>query len=170
VLNRNFSDLVTVIIPYHKKINFIDNCIQSVLNQTFQNFEIILIYDDNDLYELDYIKDLVNKDSRIKLIINKKQFGAGLSRNLGIEQGKGSWIAFIDADDVWKKDKLEIQINFMKQNNLNFSHTSYEIIDKNSNVIAYRQARNFYKPDDLLKSYDIKLPSIILFKKFLNII
>ena len=168
MLNRNFSDLVTVIIPYHKKINFIDKCIQSVLNQTFQNFEIILIYDDNDLYELDYIKDLIKKDSRIKLIINQKQLGAGLSRNIGIEQGQGSWIAFIDADDVWKKDKLEIQINFMKQNNLNFSHTSYEILDKTGNVIAYRRARNFYKQDDLLKSCDIGLSTVILSKKILK--
>ena len=168
MLNKNLSDLVTVVIPYHKKINFINKCIKSVLNQTFQNFEIILIYDDNDLYELDHIKDLVNKDSRIKLIINKKKLGAGLSRNIGIEQGKGSWIAFIDADDVWKKDKLEIQINFMKQNNLNFSHTSYEIIDKTGNVIAYRRARSFYKLDDLLKSCDIGLSTVILAKEVLK--
>jgi teichuronic acid biosynthesis glycosyltransferase TuaG len=168
VLNKNFSDLVTVIIPYHKKINFIDNCIQSVLNQTFQNFEIILIYDDNDFYELDYIKNLVNKDSRIKLIINKNQLGAGLSRNIGIEQGKGSWIAFIDADDVWKEDKLEIQINFMKKNKLDFSHTSYEIIDKNNKVIGYRKARNFYKSEDLLKSCDIGLSTVILSKRILK--
>ena len=168
MLNKNLSDLVTVVIPYHKKIDFINKCIKSVLNQTFQNFEIILIYDDNDFNELDYIKDLVNKDSRIKLIINKKKLGAGLSRNIGIEQGKGSWIAFIDADDVWKKDKLEIQINFMKQNNLNFSHTSYEIIDKTGKVIAYRKARNFYKLDDLLKSCDIGLSTVMLSKKILK--
>ena len=168
MLNKNLSDLVTVVIPYHKKINFINRCIKSVLNQTFQNFEIILIYDDNDFNELDHIKDLINKDSRIKLIINKKKLGAGLSRNIGIEQGKGSWIAFIDADDVWKKDKLEIQINFMKQNNLNFSHTSYEIIDKTGKVIAYRKARNFYKLDDLLKSCDIGLSTVMLSKKILK--
>jgi len=168
VLNKNFSDLITVIIPYHKKINFIDNCIESVLNQTYQNFEIILIYDDNDRNELHYIKDLVSKDSRIKLIINTRRLGAGLSRNVGVEHGKGSFIAFIDADDIWKKNKLEIQINFMQQNNLDFSHTSYEIIDKNRNVIAYRQARNFYKPGDLLKSCDIGLSTVMLSKKILK--
>jgi teichuronic acid biosynthesis glycosyltransferase TuaG len=168
VLNKNLSDLVTVNIPYHKKINFIDRCVKSVLNQTFQNFEIILIYDDDDLNELNHIKNLVGKDSRIKLIINKKRLGAGLSRNIGIEHGKGSWLAFIDADDIWKKDKLEIQINFMKQNNLSFSHTSYEIIDKTNNIIAYRKARSFYKLDDLLKSCDIGLSTVILAKKVLT--
>ena len=168
MLKKNFSDLITVIIPYHKKINFINKCIESVLSQTFQNFEIILIYDDNDRNELDYIKDLVSKDSRIKLIINTKRLGAGLSRNVGVEHGKGSFIAFIDADDIWKKDKLETQINFMKQNNFDFSHTSYEIIDKNSNVIGYRQARNFHKLEDLLKSCDIGLSTVMLSKKILK--
>ena len=105
--NRNLQDLVTIIVPYYKKINFIDDCINSILSQTFQNFEIILIYDDNELDELNYIKDLANKDSRINLIINKKKLGAGLSRNIGIEFGKGSLIAFLDADDLWKKNHLE---------------------------------------------------------------
>ena len=85
MLNKNLSNLVSVIIPYHKKIHFIDKCIESVLNQTLQNFEIILIYDDNELDELNYIKKLVNKDPRIKLIINKKKSGAGVSRNIGID-------------------------------------------------------------------------------------
>ena len=113
--NRNLQDLVTIIVPYYKKINFIDDCINSILSQTFQNFEIILIYDDNELDELNYIKDLANKDSRINLIINKKKLGAGLSRNIGIEFGKGSLIAFLDADDLWKKNKLELQVQFMKK-------------------------------------------------------
>ena len=126
MLNRNLFDLVTVIIPYHKKINFISECIESVLNQTYQNFEIILIYDDNELDDLEYVKNLASKDDRITLIINKKKLGAGLSRNIGIEFGKGSLLAFIDADDIWKKNKLDMRIKFMKENNLHFSHTSYE--------------------------------------------
>ena len=67
-----------------------------------------------------------------------------------------------------EKKKLEIQINFMKKNNLNFSHTSYEIIDKAGHVIAYRRARNFYKQDDLLKSCDIGLSTVVLSKKILK--
>ena len=110
MVNRNLFDLVTVIIPYYKKINFINECIESVLNQTYQNFEIILIYDDNELDDLEYFKNLASKDDRITLIINKKKLGAGLSRNIGIEFGKGSLLAFIDADDIWKKNKLDMQI------------------------------------------------------------
>ena len=168
MLNKNLSNLVSVIIPYHKKIHFIDKCIESVLSQTFQNFEIILIYDDNELDELNYIKKLVSKDHRIKLIINKKKLGAGLSRNIGITHGKGSLIAFIDADDVWKKNKLEIQVDFMKKNNSLFCHTSYEIIDKNNLTKGYRKARDFNKVKDLLKSCDIGLSTVILYKKIFS--
>ena len=168
MLNKNLSNLVSVIIPYHKKIHFIDKSIDSVLNQTFQNFEIILIYDDNELDDLDYIKNLANKDTRIKLIINKKKLGAGLSRNIGIQAGRGSLIAFIDADDVWKKNKLEIQVEYMKKNNSLFSHTSYEIIDKDNFIKGYRKARDFNNVKDLLKSCDIGLSTVILYKKIFS--
>ena len=168
MLNKNLSNLVSVIIPYHKKIHFIEKSIESVLNQTFQNFEIILIYDDDEFHDLDYIKNIANKDPRIKLIINKKKLGAGLSRNIGIGFGKGSLIAFIDADDVWKKNKLKMQVEFMKKNNSLFCHTSYEIIDKNNFIRGYRKARDFNKVKDLLKSCDIGLSTVIFYKKILS--
>ena len=168
MVNRNLFDLVTVIIPYYKKINFINECIESVLNQTYQNFEIILIYDDNELDDLEHIKNLVNKDDRIKLLINKTKLGAGLSRNIGIESGKGSLIAFIDADDIWKKNKLDLQIKFMKENNLYFSHTSYEIVDKTGIYLNKRKARDFSNIDDLLKSCDIGLSTVLFYKKILD--
>ena len=168
MLNSDLFDLVTVIIPYHKKINFINECIESVLNQTFQNFEIILIYDDDELDDLDQIKNLVGKDNRIKLIVNKKKLGPGLSRNIGIEHGNGTLIAFIDADDIWKKNKLEMQIKFMRENNFHFSHTSYEIIDRNGIFINKRKARDFYNVNDLLKSCDIGLSTVMFYKKILD--
>ena len=168
MLNRNSLDLVTVIIPYYRKINYIHECIESVLNQTYQNFEIILIYDDNELDDLEYVKNLASKDDRITLIINKKKLGAGLSRNIGIEFGKGSLLAFIDADDIWKKNKLDMQIKFMKENNLHFSHTSYEIVDKDGIYLKKRKARDFSNVDDLLKSCDIGLSTVIFYKKILD--
>ena len=168
MINSNLFDLVTVIIPYHKKINFINECIQSVLNQTYENFEIILIYDDSELDDLDYIKNIASKDNRIKLIVNKRKLGPGFSRNIGIESGKGSLIAFIDSDDVWKKNKLDMQIRCMKKNNFYFSHTSYEIIDKNGLFISQRKARDFASVDDLLKSCDIGLSTVMFYKKILN--
>jgi teichuronic acid biosynthesis glycosyltransferase TuaG len=105
-------DLVSVIIPYYKKKKFIVKSVESVINQTYKNIEIIIIYDNESNIELDYIKNLENKDFRIKLIINKKNIGAGESRNKGIKFSKGKYIAFLDADDIWVKNKIEKQLFF----------------------------------------------------------
>ena len=160
--------LISVIIPFYKKINYIEKTIHSILDQTYQNFEIIIIYDDSDLNELIQLKKLIKNNNKIKLIINKKNLGAGISRNKGIKYALGDYIAFIDADDIWKKNKLEVQIDFMKKNKFECSHTNYDIIDNNDKVIGKRQAKNFYKIDDLLKSCDIGLSTVILSKKIIK--
>tara|TARA_B100000315_G_C14016789_1_gene337018 strand:- start:36 stop:455 length:420 start_codon:yes stop_codon:yes gene_type:complete len=125
--------LVTVIIPYFNKKHFIKRTLNSVLNQNYHNIEVIIIYDDKDLKDYFYLKDLIKKFKKfkkIKLIINKKNFGAGHARNVGIGYAKGKYLAFIDADDIWKKNKLKKQINFMKAKSHSISHTSYDIINK----------------------------------------
>ena len=93
----------SIIIPYYKKKKFINRTLNSVLKQTYQNFEIIIVYDDEDKSELGYVKNFQKLDKRIKIIINKKNYGAGISRNIGINKSKGSFICLIDADDFWKK-------------------------------------------------------------------
>ncbi len=161
-------NLVSVIIPYYKKKFFIKETISSVLNQTYKNLEIIIIYDDINFDDLSFIKQIVKSDCRISLIINPKNIGAGLSRNLGIEAAKGAYIAFIDSDDIWKKNKIQNQINFMKNNNLKASHTSYEIIDSENKIISERVARNFNEFKDLLKSCDIGLSTVLIDREIIT--
>ncbi|MFL2897121.1 MAG: glycosyltransferase family 2 protein [Candidatus Pelagibacter sp.] len=160
-------DLVSIIIPYFKKREYIFGTINSVLRQSYKNFEIIIIYDDQDKGDLSFIKKLTKLDKRISLIINKKSLGAGLSRNNGIKRCKGKYIGFIDADDMWKKNKLELQIKFMKKKNCSISHTNYEIIDKKNNILDHRIARDFNTINDLIKSCDIGLSSVIVKKELL---
>lgn len=155
-------DLVSIVIPYYKKKEYIKQSIKSVLNQTYKNFEIIIIYDDEELQDLDYLKDLVKLDRRIFLIRNKKKLGAGLSRNIGIKSSKGKYIAFLDADDYWKKDKLKTQIRFMKINKHIVSHTSYQILNQKNKINLIRKARSFFKIEDLLYSCDIGLSTVVL--------
>ena len=155
-------DLVSVVIPYFKKREYIKRCIQSVLRQNYKKFEIIIVYDGEDYSDLGYIVNLAKIDKRIHLIKNYKLLGAGLSRNKGIKYSRGKFIAFLDADDYWDKDKLKLQIKFMKDNNYLASHTSYQIIDKNKDSI--RIARNFYEVNDLLYSCDIGLSTTIIKK------
>ena len=114
-------DLVSVITPYYKKKNFIKEAILSVLNQTYQNLEIFIIYDDECPDDLNFIKEIKSLDKRINLIINTKKLGVGLSRNLAIKSAKGNYIAFLDSDDIWKENKIEKQLYFMKENNFKIS-------------------------------------------------
>ena len=161
-------ELVSIIIPYYKKGEYIEKTLESVLKQTYINLEIIIIYDDEEKEDLKFIENLTNTDKRINLIINKKSLGAGISRNNGIKKSKGDFICFIDADDLWEKNKLELQIKFMKKNNFLISHTSYKIINKENHVLDTRIARDFNNLSELLKSCDIGLSSVIVKKEILN--
>ena len=104
---------VSIIISYFKKKKFFKKTINSIINQTYKSFEVIVIYDDTDKSELSFVKKTLNKLPRYKIIINKKNIGAGLSRNKGIHFAKGKFISFCDADDLWHKNKLKVQISFM---------------------------------------------------------
>ena len=108
-------DLISVIIPYYKKKEYIASSINSVLKQSYKNLELIIIYDDSNLDDLIVLNNIKKKDKRIKIFINKKNLGAGLSRNKGIKLSKGNFIAFLDSDDLWSPNKLKKQIFFMKQ-------------------------------------------------------
>ena len=151
--------LVSIIMPYYKKELYVSESVQSILNQSYTNFELILVNDDTE--NKDFINKISNFDQRIRLIHNDKNLGAGLSRNKAIVLSKGEYIAFCDSDDLWKKNKLELQLNFMKKFNLNFSFTSYDIIDENNKLIKIRKAPNFVDFKKLRNSCDIGLSTII---------
>ena len=107
--------LVSIIIPYFKKKNYIQQTLNSILKQKYKNFEILIVYDDEDQSDLPFLKKIKRKDKRIKLIINKRNIGAGMSRNKAIKISKGKYVAFLDADDLWHPDKLKKQLSYMKK-------------------------------------------------------
>jgi teichuronic acid biosynthesis glycosyltransferase TuaG len=155
---------VSVIIPYYKKKNFFLKTLKSALNQNYKNFEIIIIYDDSSKIDLEYIKKIAQLNKKITLLINNKNLGAGYSRNKGIKHSTGEYIAFLDSDDLWDSKKLSMQIKFMRRNNVNFSHTSYKIIDENNNLLGKQIAKKNTSYSDLLKSCDIGLSTVIVKK------
>jgi len=160
-------NLVSIIIPYFKKKDYILDAINSILNQTYQNFEIIIVYDDIDKSELSLIYKIQKIDKRIKVLINKKNLGAGLSRNYAIKNSNGKYIAFLDADDIWNVEKLKKQVSIMEQKNLSITHTSYKILDKNNNYATIRIAKNLdYKK--LLKSCDVGLSTVMIKKNLFS--
>jgi len=160
-------DLVSVIIPYYKKKKYIEPAINSVLKQTYKNFELIIIYDDQNKEDLNLLKNLTKKDKRIKLYINKKNLGAGESRNKGIKLSQGSLIAFLDADDLWTRNKLKKQIFFMKKNLFDISHTSYHIINSDNKIIGNRLAKDM-NHKLLLSSCNIGLSTVIMKKEIIT--
>ena len=159
---------VSVIVPYYKKKNYIKKTINSIKLQSYKNLEIIIIYDDEDIEDFKMIKNIQRSDDRIKLIINKKTLGAGMSRNIGIQKARGKYIAFLDADDLWKKNKIQLQLNYMIKNNLEICHPSYEILDKNVKKKKIMRAKTFQDYKELLFSCDIGLSTVMLKKKLIT--
>lgn len=127
--------LVSIITPTYNAEKTIGCTIDSVLNQTFKNFEMIIVDDISDDNTIKIIKEYQRNDKRIKLFVLDKKGGASAARNRAIKEAKGRYIAFLDSDDMWKENKLEIQVNFMKKNNYYFSYTDYEYIDDDNKKI-----------------------------------
>lgn len=124
--------MVSVIIPVYNSQEYIEECIESVLNQTFSNWELILIDDYSNDLSRQFIQKYAKLDSRIKFYFFDSNVGAGTARNKGIEMAQNRFIAFLDSDDFWHKDKLELQIDFMLANNVDFSFTQFFELDKNN--------------------------------------
>ena len=165
--------LVTIIIPYKNNLKYLFLALESVFFQTYKKFKIIIIYDDKDRSDLSQIKKFVSRNEikkkyPIKICINKKNLGAGESRNVGIKLSKTKYIAFLDSDDVWHKDKLKIQLNYMINYKLLISHTSYNIINESGKKISLRKSKKKLYFKDILNSCDIGLSTVMINLEFLK--
>lgn len=136
ILNRTESyhgeeGLGSIIMPSYNTAPYIKETIQSVLNQTYTNWELIIV-DDCSTDNTDEVLTEID-DPRIRVFKNEKNSGAAVSRNRALREAKGQWIAFLDSDDIWMPEKLEKQIAFMESNGYHFSYTNYEEIDVDGN-------------------------------------
>ena len=156
--------LASVIMPYYRKKNYFKEAYYSALNQNIKNIEIIIIYDDRNHSELNFIKNIIKNKKNTQLIINKKQLGVGVSRNVGINIAKGKYICFLDCDDVWKRNKLSCQIKFMEKNFLDFTHTSYSVINENGKLLYSLKAKKEIMYKNLILSCDVALSTVVMKK------
>lgn len=120
--------LVSIIMPAYNAEKYISESIESVLAQTYKNWELIIVDDCSSDNTRKIINDYIQKDSRIKFIMLAKNSGAAVARNTAIENAKGRYIAFLDSDDLWKKEKLEKQLDFMQKGQYAFTFTSYQYL------------------------------------------
>lgn len=125
------KELVSIIMPSYNTGKYIADSIRSVVNQTYTNWELIIV-DDCSTDNTDLIVKQYLEDERIKYLKNEKNSGAAVSRNYALKEAKGKWIAFLDSDDLWHPEKLERQIAFMEENDYKFTYANYIEIDENS--------------------------------------
>ena len=138
------NNLVSIITPSFNSGRFIKDCVTSVLNQTYSNFEMIIVDDFSSDDSKQKIRILAENDSRINVFFLNQNIGAAEARNIALSKAKGKYIAFLDADDLWDSKKLEKQISFMKKYDIAFSYTSYQAISEDGvtnlyNVIAQKK-------------------------------
>lgn len=134
MLDNLNDNLVSVITPAFNSEEYILETINSVKGQTHQNWEMIIVDDCSTDNTVSLIKKEMEKDSRIKLIQQEKNSGAAVARNTAIKQAKGRYLSFLDSDDLWYPEKIETQLIFMKENDVGFSFTSYEIINQDGEL------------------------------------
>jgi len=151
----NDAPLVSIITPCYNAGKFIEETILSVLAQTYENWEMLIVEDKSTDNSLDIIYQYTLKDNRIKLYINEQNIGPSKSRNRAIKEAKGEYLAFLDNDDVWLPQKLEKQISLMEKDNLLLTYSAYDIIDHDSNKIATFSVQEKVTYYDMLKTSTI---------------
>ena len=148
--------LVSIITPMYNSEKFIELTIQSVQSQTYQNWEMIIVDDASTDRSIEIVKKIMSNEPRLQLKQLVDNLGPAHTRNNGIKLAKGRFLAFLDSDDLWHKDKLEKQIKFMQKNHYAFTYTGFEKINEEGKVIGaiipYKEEVCYH---DLLKSNHI---------------
>jgi len=166
------KEFISIITPTYNSSLYIAETIKSIISQTHDNWELILVDDFSNDNTVSIIESFISLDNRIKLIENTENKGAAFTRNTAILESKYSYLAFLDSDDIWVKEKLEKQLFFMKSNKIAFSFSGFEIIDKNGNYtgksVDTMQKGAFSYEDMLLKKATLGCSTVMLNKSKFN--
>lgn len=127
--------LVSIITPAYNSAKYIAQTVYSVQNQTYSNWELIIVDDCSQDRTVEIVANLAANDTRIKLIQLAVNSGSGVARNTALNEASGNYIAFLDADDLWKPTKLQEQLHFMKTHDLPLTFSFYELMDENANPL-----------------------------------
>lgn len=169
------SELVSVVMPAYNAANTIERATYSVLNQTYQNLELLVIDDCSGDETVKIVNKLQQTDPRVRLLKNKNNSGAGYTRNVGIGNAQGAYIAFLDADDEWKPNKVKLQVNYLNETGCNIVCSWYDILEHQTGSLRQRQAPALIDFKTLIKENVIGCLTVmystkILGKKYMPII
>lgn len=167
-MEQNYIDgLVSVVIPMYNSGKYITPTIQSVLCQTYNNLEVLVVDDCSKDNSIEVVEGLAKNDARIRCIPQEKNGGAAVARNRGIREAKGRYIAFLDSDDLWTPDKIEKQLALMKEKNAVFVYCAYDWVDENDEQVKGKiKIKEKVKYQDLLTQTLICTPSAIYDRYF----
>lgn len=124
------TPLVTVIMPVYNAERYMEQSIESIIAQTYQKWELLIVDDGSTDSSVQIMQEYCSRDRRIQMILSTGNEGVASARNKGIQAAKGEYIAFLDSDDLWKAEKLEIQIHYMQEHNCGFVYSAYDVIDE----------------------------------------
>lgn len=158
------KDLISIIMPAYNSENTIDESLQSILKQSYENWELFIIDDFSSDQTINKINNYLN-DKRISLIQMNENVGQAMARNIGIKKSKGNYLTFLDSDDLWMYNFLEKMINFSKINNYYFCCASYKIYNKDKNIFK----KPFIVPNKISYQSILKENSISCLTAFINI-
>lgn len=159
------DNLVSVIIPTYNSEKYIAETLNSVLNQTYREIEIIIIDDCSKDNTFEIVKEYEKKYSNIVCLKQEQNKGVAEARNRGIKKSRGRYIAFLDSDDLWYEKKLEKQLKLMKEKRVFFSYTAIEMIDEESKILKEkREVKEEIDYNFLLKNTMIATSSVIVDK------
>lgn len=136
MLDEDFG-LISIIMAAYNAEKTIEQAVTSVLNQTYPNFELLVVNDCSKDRTVELVKSIVAKDGRVRLISNVKNCGVSYTRKHGLEEAKGSWIAILDSDDAWAPEKLEKQIDLQKKVNADLLFTGSAFMDSDGRSIDW---------------------------------
>lgn len=157
----NDKPLVSIVTPAFNAADTIVETYNSIKKQTFSNWEWIIIDDCSFDNTKSVILDIKKNDTRVRFLETEKNSGAAIARNIGIKAANGRFIAFIDADDLWKEEKLELQLSFMITNNYSFSYTDYFIFFPTGKRKMYKTKKTYITYKNLLKTNMIGCLTVI---------
>lgn len=146
------TPLVSIIMPCYNAERYIAQSIESVLAQTYQNWELLITDDCSTDKSVEIISKYSKNDDRISVMVPDEHQGIARTRNMSISRARGRFVAFLDNDDLWKPEKLEKQIKFMLEKEIGFSYTSYELVDQ----------------DGITKNKIIQTQGVVDYKKYLR--
>ena len=155
---------IDIILPNYNSSQFINKTVQSILKQTYKNWKLIIVDDFSDAETKSKLKK-ISKIKNIQVFFLNKNRGAGFCRNFAIKKSRSPYLAFIDSDDIWEKNKLKKQINFMKKNNFSFSYTDYKTFDERKRKVNNPSKLNYFH---FLRNTSIATSTMMIKRKIIG--